>query len=208
MDFYLYLIGEKNLFKDDESYLEALERCFSSGIEAFQLRQKDVSDKVFIELGLKIKSLLAKYPRVKFFVNDRVDAALALGAYGVHLNKNSIPVKEVKNKINNLKIFYSSHSVEESIRAEEEGADFIAFSPVFKTKGLEFGQGVDALRAAVESVSVPVFALGGINEGNAAELFNSGCSHIAVQSAILKRDDIEAAVKGLINAFKFQINAY
>ena len=203
MDFDIYLIGDKNFFKDEESYLEALDKCFSSGIKAFQLRQKDVSDKSFMELGFKIKSLLIKYPGVKFFVNDRVDAALALDAHGVHLNKNSIPVKEVNNKINNLRIFYSSHSIEESKKAEEDGADFITFSPVFKTKNLESGQGTELLKTAVESVSIPVFALGGINEGNVREIKDAGCRYIAVQSAVLKQADVAGAVRRLFEAFTY-----
>ena len=195
--FNIYLIGDKNFFKDEDSYLEALDVCFYNGVEAFQLRQKDISINDFIKLGKKIKLLLKKYNGVKFFVNDRIDAALALEADGVHLNVNSTPVKEVKGKIKNLKIFYSSHSIEEAIKAEKDGADFITFSPVYKTKNQEFQQGADMLGRAVHSVNIPVFALGGINESNILEIKKAGAEYIAVQSGILKKTDIGEAVKKL-----------
>jgi thiamine-phosphate pyrophosphorylase len=197
--FNIYLIGDKNFFKDETAYLEAIDECFYSGIKAFQLRQKDISTSEFIKLGEKIKPVLEKYSGVKFFVNERVDAALALCADGVHLNINSIPVKAVRDKIESLKIFYSSHSIEDALNAEKDGADFITFSPVYKTKNMEFQHGAENLEKLVKSIKTPVFALGGINENNLAEIKKTGCSHIAVQSGILKRKDIGSAVKALIN---------
>ncbi len=197
--FNIYLIGDKNFFKDENSYLEALDVCFYNGVGAFQLRQKDIGVNEFIKLGEKVKPILKKYPDVKFFVNDRVDAALALEAYGVHLNINSIPVKAVKGKIKNLKIFYSSHSIEEAVKAEKDGADFITFSPVYKTKNQEFHQGANMLERVVCSVKIPVFALGGINENNLSEIKKAGAGHIAVQSGILKKEDIGKAVRTLID---------
>jgi len=198
MEFNIYLIGDKNFFEDENSYLEALDKCFSAGIKAFQLRQKDIGVNEFIKLGEKVKAILKKYPDVKFFVNDRADAALALEAYGVHLNINSIPIKAVKKKFKNLKIFYSSHSIEEAVNAEKDGADFITFSPVYKTKNQEFQYGADILERAARSVKIPVFALGGINEKNISEIKKAGTRHIAVQSGILKKEDIGKAAKTLI----------
>ncbi len=197
--FNIYLIGDKNFFKDENSYLEALGECFYNGVEAFQLRQKDISVNDFLKLGEKVKLILKKYPDVRFFVNDRVDAALTLEADGVHLNIDSIPVKAVKEKIKNLKIFYSSHSLEEAIKAEKDGADFITFSPVYKTKNQEFQQGLDMLKRVICFVKIPVFALGGINETNISEVKRAGCRYIAVQSGILKQKDIGKTVKTLIN---------
>ncbi len=197
--FNIYLIGDKKFFENEDGYLAALDECFRNGIKAFQLRQKDVSANKFMELGGKVKAVIEKYDGVSFFVNDRIDAALALGASGVHLNKNSIPIRAVKEKFKELKIFYSSHSIEEAKKAEDDGADFITFSPVFKTKNREFEQGADMLKKVLKAVDIPVFALGGINEANLPEIKKAGGRRIAVQSGVLGRPDIGGAVKTLIN---------
>ena len=200
--FNIYLIGDKNFFSNDEEYIDALDEAFGAGLKAFQLRQKDVSVYDFIKIGEKIRELIfKKYPDVKFFVNERADAATVLSADGVHLNINALPLKSVKEKFKNLKIFYSSHSIEDAVNAEKNGADFITFSPVFKTKKQVFFHGADVLKKAVNAVKIPVFALGGINEFNISEIKESGCRFIAVQSAILSlnRKDIGKEVKKMLN---------
>jgi len=195
IDFNIYLIGDKNIFGDEKDYLEALDKCFDSGIGAFQLRQKDISVKEFFKLGEKIRVILKKYPDIKLFVNDRVDVALALGAYGVHLNKNSVPISVVKERIKGIKIFYSSHSSEEAKKAEEAGADFVTFSPIFKTKNNGFEQGTDVFKKVLKLLRIPVFALGGINENNLSEIKGVGGCYVAVQSGILRNRDIGSAVR-------------
>ena len=201
-NFNIYLIGDKNFFNNDGEYIDALDEAFGAGLKAFQLRQKDVSICDFIKIGEKIRELIfKKYPDVKFFVNERADAATVLSADGVHLNINALPVKSVKEKFKNFKIFYSSHSIEDAVNAEENGADFITFSPVFKTKKQVFFHGADVLKKAVNAVKIPVFALGGINKFNIQEIKESGCRFIAVQSAILSlnRKDIGKEVKKMLN---------
>lgn len=199
MDFNIYLIGDKNLFETENAYLDAVDKCLSCGIKAIQLRQKDIGIKEFIALGEKIKSIADKYDNVKLFVNDRIDVALALGAYGVHLNKNSVPVRAVREKSRNLKLFYSSHSVEEAISAQNEGADAVTFSPIFKTKDKYLTQGLDLLKKAVNSVNIPVFALGGINKSNIVQIRDAGAQYIAVQSGILTEKNICDAVRFLFH---------
>jgi thiamine-phosphate pyrophosphorylase len=201
-NFNIYLIGDKNFFNNDGEYIDALDEAFGAGLKAFQLRQKDVSIYDFIKIGEKIRGLIfKKYPDVKFFVNERADAAAVLSADGVHLNINAPPIKPVKEKFKSLKIFYSSHSIEDAVKAEENGADFITFSPVYKTKKQVFFHGADVLKKAVNAVKIPVFALGGINEFNIPEIKESGCRFIAVQSALLSlnRKDIGKEVKKMIN---------
>ncbi|MGC8555031.1 MAG: thiamine phosphate synthase [Candidatus Acidulodesulfobacterium sp.] len=201
-NFNIYLIGDKNFFNNDGEYIDALDEAFGAGLKAFQLRQKDVSIYDFIKIGEKIRSLIfKKYPDVNFFINERADVAAVLSADGVHLNINALPIKSVKEKFKNLKIFYSSHSVEDAVNAEKNGADFVTFSPVYKTKKQVFFHGADALKKTVNAVKIPVFALGGINEFNIPEIKESGCRFIAVQSALLSLNgkDIGKEVKKMIN---------
>ncbi len=193
--FNIYLIGEKNFFSSENEYLDTLKTCFDSDIKAFQLRQKDLSVRQIINLGEKIKKIIEQYKDIYFFVNDRIDIALALEANGVHLNKNSIPIKAVKEKYREMIIFYSSHSYEEALDAEKNGADAITFSPIFRTKNQDFEQGLEPLKKIINNTKIPVFALGGINNGNIQTIRNAGTRYAAIQSGILKQKNIKESIK-------------
>ncbi|MHB1646714.1 MAG: thiamine phosphate synthase [Candidatus Acididesulfobacter diazotrophicus] len=193
--FNIYLIGEKNFFSSENEYLDTLKTCFDNGIKAFQLRQKDLSVRQIINIGKKIKKIIEQYKDIYFFVNDRIDIALALEANGVHLNKNSIPIKAAKEKYREMIIFYSSHSYEEALDAEKNGADAITFSPIFKTKNQDFEQGLEPLKKIINNTKIPVFALGGINNGNIQTIRNAGARYAAIQSGILKQKNIKGSIK-------------
>ncbi|MHB1665237.1 MAG: thiamine phosphate synthase [bacterium] len=195
ISFNIYLIGEKNFFSSENEYLDTLKTCFDNGIKAFQLRQKDLTIRQIVNLGEKIKKIIDQYKDIYFFVNDRIDIALALEANGVHLNKNSIPIKAVKEKYREMIIFYSSHSYEEALNAEKNGADAITFSPIFKTKNQDFEQGLEPIKKIISNTKIPIFALGGINSGNIQTIRNAGVKYAAIQSGILKQKNIKESIK-------------
>jgi thiamine-phosphate pyrophosphorylase len=193
--FNIYLIGERDFFSSEQEYFDKLKMCFDNGIKAFQLRQKDLTVRQIIHLGEKIKKIIEKYDDIYFFINDRVDISLALEADGVHLNKYSIPIKIIKEQYGEMLIFYSSHSYEEALNAQKNGADAVTFSPIFKTKNQDFEQGLDTLTSVVKGLTIPVFALGGINEHNIQAIRNAGTMYAAIQSAILKKKDNKEIIK-------------
>jgi len=193
--FNIYLIGERNFFSSEQEYLDKLKMCFDNGIKAFQLRQKDLTVRQIIHLGEKIKKIIEQYDDVYFFINDRIDISLALGADGIHLNKNSIPLRVIKEQYEEILIFYSSHSYEEALDAQKNGADAVTFSPIFKTKNQDFEQGLNALSTVVKDLTIPVFALGGINEHNIQAIRKTGTMYAAIQSAILKKKDNKEIIK-------------
>ncbi|MHB1679912.1 MAG: thiamine phosphate synthase [bacterium] len=205
ISFNIYLIGDKKFFPSEYEYLDALKICFDNGIKAFQLRQKDLTVRQIISLGEKIKKIIEQYKDIYFFVNDRIDIALALEADGVHLNKNSIPIKAIKEKYREIIIFYSSHSYEEALDAEKNGADAITFSPIFKTKNQDFEQGLEPLKKIIDNTKIPVFALGGINNNNIKAIRNAGTKYAAIQSGILKQKDIDIKdnIKIINNILKY-----
>ena len=124
----------------------------------------------------------------RVIVNDRLDVALAAGAAGVHLGGESVPAREVvrwcrrRNAPAGFLIGVSCHSLEEAREAEDSGASYVFFGPVFETPSKKkFGppQGIARLGEACRAVRIPVIAIGGVNEGNVAECLRAGAAGIA-----------------------------
>ena len=129
-----------------------------------------------------------------FIINDHVDVALEIGADGVHVGADDMPVAEVRKKVGDkMLIGYSSHSLEEALQAEEGGADYVAFGAIFPTKTKGPGhpvQGLEKLRAVVEAVKIPVVAIGGINKENFGQVLETGVASIAMITALTDASDI------------------
>jgi thiamine-phosphate pyrophosphorylase len=121
-------------------------------------------------------------------INDRLDVALAVGADGVHLAGQSLPVEAaVRLAAGRILVGRSVHELDEAVAAAAAGADYLTFGHVFPTTshpGVP-PRGLAELRAIVEAVDVPVVAIGGITVDNLADVLQTGCAGIAVISAIL-----------------------
>ena len=154
-----------------------IERALGQGVDYIQIREKDMPARDL--LALTRSALALPNPHgAKFLVNSRLDIALAAGAHGVHLPANSLAPRDLRAITPpGFLIAVSTHSLEELRAAEAEAAAFAVFGPVFKAKPAPAGIG--ALRDAVRSVSIPVLALGGVDETNAAECVEAGAVGIA-----------------------------
>jgi len=172
-------------------YLE-IETVLEAGVKAIQLREKDMPTRELLDMAYWMRELTNEYG-AKFFVNDRVDIALAVKADGVHLGRKSIPAHAVREiSGDKLLIGISTHSVEEAVQAEKEGADFITLGPIYKTPSkLRYGTpiGVDTLKKVKSLSSLPVFAVGGIKIEKVKEVMDAGADGIALISAILSAED-------------------
>ncbi|MCX7759741.1 MAG: thiamine phosphate synthase [Hydrogenothermaceae bacterium] len=172
----LYFITDRKKFK--KPFLDQIKSVLDKGVRVIQIREKDLPDDELYKL-VEDTLEVAKGYDVKIFVNSRVDIAVLLGLYGVHLPEKSIPIKVVKQKFSNLVIGKSCHTVEEAIKAQEEGADYIFFSPIFEVEGKSKPVGLDGLRELLKKVSIPVYALGGINMANVRDVLNTGVYGVA-----------------------------
>ena len=129
------------------------------------------------------------------FINDRVDIALAVEADGVHLGRQSMPAYAVRQIAGDrLCIGVSTHSFDEALDAEKDGADFITLGPIYKTPSkLKFGNpiGIEILEEIKSRISIPVLAIGGIKQDKVKEIMNTGADGIALISAILTSENIK-----------------
>ncbi len=166
------------------------EHSLRSGIKWIQYRDKKSSRKEIYEHALNLRKLTKEFDAF-FTVNDHVDIALAVEADGVHLGQEDFPLKEAKKILTNKTIIgISTHSFEQAVTAEKQGADYIGFGPVFHTKTKDAGEpkGIQMLKEIKNAVKIPVVAIGGINADNLSSVLDSGADAVAVASAITNGD--------------------
>ena len=188
----LYVITDRRLKPEVESVREALE----GGATSIQLRIKNAPTREMIEIGRKIRELTKEYD-VLYFVDDRLDVALAIDADGVQLGPEDMPISLAREIAPNLIIGASVYSLEEALKAEKEGADYLGAGSVFPTPTKRDAKviGLEGLKRIVDSVKIPVVAIGGINHENVREVLNTGVDGIAIISAIIGADDVKIATE-------------
>jgi len=137
---------------------------------------------------------------IPLVINDRVDVAVAVGADGVHLGQDDLPVEAARGLLGPERLIgKSTHSVEQATTAESEGVDYIGFGPIFPTptKPDYQGVGLDLLRQAARDIHVPMVCIGGIDISNLETVVNAGAERVAVVRAVCAAADPEAAARAL-----------
>ena len=187
VDFTLYLITDR-LQAGTRNLREVVEEALDGGVKAVQLREKDLSSRELYELAYDLKKLTSRYG-ARLLINDRLDIALAVDADGVHLGNDSIPIYRVRKLLGQQRLIgVSCHNQVNAITAQEKGADFITFGPVFYTPSkAKYGKpvGIDKLENVTHLLDIPVFAIGGVTAANTREVLTAGAAGIALISAIV-----------------------
>jgi thiamine-phosphate pyrophosphorylase len=181
------------------SNLEVLKGVISGGAEIIQLREKHYSNRDLYQQALTFRKITAE-AGILLIINDHLDIALAVGADGVHLGQDDLPVTEARKLAPDLIIGASSHSREEAIEAERDGADYVNIGPIFPTKTKEKVArflGPEAIPAISSQFNLPFTVMGGINAANIGQVIAQGARRIAMVTAITKAEDISETVKKL-----------
>jgi len=190
----LYVITDRH-FK--WNHLEIAQYAIEGGVRLIQFREKELPTRKMVEIGEKLRKITEK--KALLIVNDRIDIALAIGADGVHIGQDDMPLKTARNILGNKIIGVSARNVQEAKKAEEEGADYLGVGSMFSTstKGDIKVIGLSVLKDIKKTVNIPIIAIGGINEKNVGEVIEAGADGVAVVSAIANSDDPVQAVRNL-----------
>ncbi|MHB8527245.1 MAG: thiamine phosphate synthase [Candidatus Acidiferrales bacterium] len=198
-----------------EDLLLRIGRAAAAGVDWIQIREKDLPAHELLELTrgaiATVQSKATADPRVvRVLVNDRLDVALAAGAAGVHLGGGSIPVGNVVpwiragNAPKDFLVGASCHEIFDAIEAEGAGANYIFFGPVYETPSkISFGapRGVDKLAEVCRRVRIPVLAIGGMNEENAAACRRAGAAGVAAIRLFQQTSD-DAALERIVSRLR------
>ena len=201
IDLSLYLVTDKS--DDVEKFLKIIEEAIKGGVTVVQIREKTAETLDFYNLALKVKEITTKY-NVPLIINDRVDVALAIDAEGVHVGQSDMPCDVTRKLIGEDKILgVSAATIDEAKKAEKDGADYIGTGAVFPTSTKDDAPSITKqdLKDIVDSISIPVVAIGGITLENASQLKDTGIAGLSVVSAIMSAENPKKASQNLLNIF-------
>ena len=184
---------------EGRSNLEVLEAVIRGGAKIIQLREKEYQKKDLYYLALKFREMTAK-DGVLLIINDHVDIALGVEADGVHLGQEDLPLTVARQLAPELLIGSSTHSLEDVLQAQKDGADYVNIGPIFPTRtkeGVERVLGPEAISTISPHIEVPFTVMGGINEENIDQVLAQGARRVAMVTAITKAADIAKKVRSL-----------
>jgi len=194
----LYAITDRTWLKGQTLY-EAADAALRGGATCLQLREKELDRAAFLVEAVALAQL-CRDRGVPLIVNDDVDIAIESGADGVHIGQHDAAADQVRRRIGPNRILgVSAQTVEQALKAERDGADYLGVGAVFSTGTKPDAREVsfDTLRAICQAVHIPVVAIGGVRADNLGQLAGSGVAGVAVVSAVFAAEDVEAAARDL-----------
>lgn len=177
-----------------------LQQLLDGGAKIVQLRVKTMPPVDFLTLARAARAQ-TRATGCQLIVNDRIDIALACDADGVHLGQEDLPLAVGRKLMGRKIIGVSTHDIEQAKEAEQNGADYIGFGPMFGSTTKNTGyqaRGVEMLKKICAAVNIPIVAIGGINEQNVQSVWQAGADSAAIISDILGASDITPKTKRII----------
>ena len=198
IDYTLYLVTDRDLMST-ETLEQAVEDACKGGVTLVQLREKHASRLEFVDLAYRVKRICDKYG-VPLIINDEPEIAVEIGAAGVHVGQEDLEASRVREIVGpDAIVGVSAATIAEAQAAQRAGADYLGVGGIAST-ATKPDAGVltiEELREIVESVDIPVVAIGGVNARTIPGLLGMGLAGYSIVSAIIAADDIEAASREL-----------
>lgn len=195
----LYAVTDSSWTHKDYTLEMQIEDALKGGVTLLQLREKNMETRELAELGKRVKTICNTY-NVPMIIDDDVEAAYLCGADGVHVGQGDMSPADVRKKLgNNAIVGVTAKTVEQALRAQNEGASYIGTGAAFPTgtKKDTYVIAHDTIREICDSLKIPVVAIGGINYENVEGLKGTHIDGVAVVSAIFEKKDIETETKRL-----------
>ena len=206
----LYAILDTGV-QPSQPWLTVLDALLDAGVRVVQYRHKEFFDRRHYDEC----ALLARRAAERgacFFVNDRADIAVLSGARGVHLGQDDLPPEKARAVAgDNFYIGYSTHNLEQAVRALREPIDYLAIGPVFPTAtknnpdpviGLEMVRQLRAMMADSPTRRIPLVAIGGITLENARAVMEAGADAVAVIRDLFDAPDAGARAREFLKVLK------
>lgn len=207
-DLLLYGVTDRT-WLDGRDLADVVEQSILGGVTMVQLREKDLAHDAFLEEARRIGQICRRHS-VPFLIDDDVELAAAVGADGVHVGQHDMEAGMARAKVGpDMLLGVSAQTVEQALRAQAAGADYLGVGAVFPTGTKTDAEAVsyDTLKAICEAVDIPVVAIGGIGPDNVAKLAGSGICGVAVVSALYAQKDPCAAARTLLERTKAMVEA-
>ena len=202
IDYSIYLVTDRDLMST-KTLEEAVKEAIKGGCTLVQLREKECSSLDFYTTAINIKRITDKY-KVPLLINDRLDIALAVDAAGVHIGQSDLPCSVVRKIVGDDKIIgVSAGTLENAIKAENDGADYIGVGAMYATGTKKDAKhtSMDELKKIRENISIPIVVIGGINKERITDFNGTDIDGLAIVSAIISQKDIYKATSELKDLF-------
>ena len=204
IDFDLYLVTDRHQ-TGGRPLAAVVREALAGGVRAVQLREKDLPVRELLRWAETLRSLTHDFG-ARLFINDQVDICLAVGADGVHLRADSLPIPVVRKVLGPERLIGRSvHTALEAVEAQRAGADFIVLGPIYDTpskRAMGKPLGLSGIRSSTAQVAMPIFAIGGIRSDRIQDVLRSGARGVAVITAILRAPDPREAAEDLLRELK------
>ena len=188
----LYAVTDRH-WLGNQILAQQVEEALKGGATCIQLREKNLDEKAFLQEAIALKKICSQY-EVPLIINDNIKIALESDAEGVHVGQGDMPADEVRKILGDNKIIgVTAKTVDQALKAQELGADYLGSGAMFvtSTKTDTWPIDYEEFKAICKAVTIPVVAIGGITRENMTQLAGLGMDGVALVSAIFSAENIQ-----------------